>query len=178
MARRPRLRASSAPRWAAALAVAAGAVAAVAASCGPRNDPSLTGLCDGREATQRVDATVDTVLPFAGPLLAAIRGRHFALRITFSPPDPTGPAAGTAECQGAMGEAHFSGDIPEPLRGGADAGNTAGWRIEGDTILLDLHPKARDSNLVMSLPVRGGRGHWALSTFAGETVRGVTTSGR
>ena len=161
-----------------ALAAGAAAMATIAASCGPRNDPSLTALCEGREATQRIDATVDTVLPFGGATLAATRGRHFALRITFSPPAATGPAAGTAECQGALGQAHFSGDIPEPLRGGAASDNTAGWRIEGDTILLDLHPKARDANLVMSLPVRGGTGHWALSTFAGEAVRGTTTSGR
>ncbi|HEX2781058.1 MAG TPA: hypothetical protein VHM30_16280 [Gemmatimonadaceae bacterium] len=167
-----------APRGLAPFAAAAVAFVALAATCGPRNDATLTGLCEGRNAEQRVDATVDTVLPYGGPALAAVKGRHFALHIAFSPPPLTGPAAGTAECQGAMGEAHFSGDIPLPLRGGAAQDNTAGWRIEGDTILVDLNPKARDSNLVMSLPLRGGRGHWALSTFAGETVRGAATTGR
>jgi hypothetical protein len=173
----PLPRARTTRRVALVASLCAAALATLAASCGRRGEPTLGGLCEGREATQRVDATADTVLPFAGQGMVPMKGRHFALRITFSPPAPTGPTAGTSECNGAMGEAHFSGDLPEPIRGAAAADNTAGWRIDGDTVLVDLNPRARDNNLVMSLPVRGGRGHWALSTFAGEVVRGVTTSG-
>ena len=157
---------------------AAAAFASLAASCGTRTDATLTGLCEGREATHRVEAVVDTVLPFGGPALADLRGQRFTLRFTFAPPAPTGPAAGTAECQGAMGTARFGGDLPEKLRGATAQDSTAGWRIEGDTILVDLNPHARDNNLVMSLPLAGGRGHWALSTFAGEVARGVATGGR
>ena len=169
---------TSSPRRLAPIGAAALAFAALAATCAQHNDPTLTGLCEGRGATQRVDASVDTVLPHAGAALGALEGRHFALRLAFSPPPATGPAAGTSECQGAMGEAKFSGDLPDPLRGGASRDGTAAWRIEGDTVLVDLNPKARDNNVVMSLPMRGGRGHWALSTFAGEAVRGAATSGR
>ncbi|NUO64116.1 MAG: hypothetical protein HOQ12_14150 [Gemmatimonadaceae bacterium] len=161
----------------AALAFAA-ALASIAASCGTHGDQTLTGLCEGRTATHRVEAVVDTILPFGGAALAELQGKHFVLRLTFSPPAPTGPTAGTAECQGAMGSARFAGELPERLRGATAADSTAGWRIDGDTILVDLNPRARDNNLVMSLPLAGGRGHWALSTFAGEVARGATTGGR
>ena len=154
------------------------ALATSAASCNRSGEGTLTGLCDGHATVLRVDASVDSVLPYAGPALAGLGRRHFALRMTFSPPAATGPTAGTAECNGAMGDASFTGDLPEPIRGGASSTGTAGWRIDGDTIILDLNPRARDNNLVMSLPTRGGRGHWALSTFAGEAVRGETTSGQ
>ena len=169
---------TSSPRRLAPIGAAGLAFVALAATCARRNDPTLTGLCEGRAATQRIDASIDTVLPHGGAALAAMKGRHFALRLDFSPPPATGPAAGTSECQGAMGEARFSGELPEPLRSAASRDSTAAWRIEGDTVLVDLNPKTRDNNVVMSLPMRGGRGHWALSTFAGEAARGVATSGR
>ncbi|NUQ20055.1 MAG: hypothetical protein HOQ09_03755 [Gemmatimonadaceae bacterium] len=174
----PSPRQRPAHRAVAALVAGIAAFVSVAASCGGRNDATLTGLCEGHAATQRVAATVDTVLPYAGAGLAALKGTRFTLGLAFSPPPPTGPAAGTAECQGAIGEARFSGDLPAPLRTAAAENGIAGWRIEGDTILVGLNPRARDNNLVMSLPLKGGRGHWSLSTFAGEVARGNATAGR
>lgn len=165
------------PRAAALLAGIA-AFGSLAASCRGRNDPSLTGLCEGRVATRRVESTVDTILPYAGTGLAGLKGKHFSLRLEFSLPPTTGPAAGTSECQGAMGEARFSGDLPAQLRTAAAENGVAGWRIEGDTILVGLNPRARDNNLVISLPLAGGRGHWSLGTFAGEVARGSATAGR
>ena len=170
--------ASTRSRATVALVAATAAFVSLAASCGNRTDATLTGLCDGREATHRVEAVVDTVLPFAGAALADLKGQRFELRFTFAPPAPTGPTAGTAECQGAMGTARFAGELPEKLRSATASDGSAGWRIEGDTILVDLNPRARDNNLVMSLPLAGGRGHWALSTFAGEVARGIATGGR
>jgi hypothetical protein len=161
-----------------AAAATGAALVLLAASCGPKNDQTLSALCERREAVQRIDASVDTILPHAGTGLAAVRGRHFALRLTFTPAPVTGPAAGTAECEGVIGEARFSGDLPLPLRNAAASNDTAGWRIDGDTVLVDLNPRARDNNLVMSVPLRGGGGHWALSTFAGEVVRGRLTTAR
>jgi hypothetical protein len=76
-----------------------------------------------------------------------------------------------------MGTASFKGDIPEPLRNATEPGGTATWRVEGDTVLLDLNPKSRDNNLMMVVPLAGGTGHWGLSTFAGEVARGRTTGG-
>ena len=50
------------------------------------------------------------------------------------------------------------------------------WRVEGDTVFLDLNPKSRDNNLMMVLPIHGGRGHWGLSTFAGEVALSAIVS--
>jgi hypothetical protein len=145
-----------------------------------RAPETLAAVCAGREATQRVDATIDTVMPPAGPALGALRGRSFSIRLTFIPGPATGAAAGTggaSGCDGKMGTASFEGDIPEPLRNATEPGGTATWRVEGDTVLLDLNPKTRDNNVMMVLPLAGGRGHWGLSTFAGEVARGRTTGG-
>ena len=73
-----------------------------------------------------------------------------------------------------MGTATFKGDVPLQLRSATSGDNTATWRIEGDTVILDLNPKTRDNNLMLVLPVAGGRGRWGLSTFAGEVARGTT----
>ena len=141
---------------------------------------TLAALCAGQETTQRVDATIDTVMPAAGPALGVLRGRSFSIRLTFVPGPATGAAAGTggaSGCDGKMGTASFKGDIPEPLRNATEPGGTATWRVEGDTVLLDLNPKSRDNNLMMVLPLAGGAGHWGLSAFAGEVARGRTTGG-
>ena len=143
----------------------------------PGDSRVLTPLCAGQEVTQRVDATVDTVLPNGGTGLATARGRHFAIRLSFQPSPATGPAAGTGgpnACDGRMGSATFKGDVPEQLRSATSSDNAATWRIEGDTVILDLNPKTRDNNLMLVLPLAGGKGHWGLSTFAGEVARGVT----
>lgn len=153
-------------------------LAGLALACSrPGDSPDLAPLCAGHEVTQRVDATVDTVLPHGGTGLLAARGRHFALRFTFRPAPATGPAAGLGGangCDGQMGSATFKGDVPQPLRTATSASNEATWRIEGDTVILDLNPKTRDNNLMLVLPLAGGRGHWGLSTFAGEVARGTT----
>jgi hypothetical protein len=153
-------------------------VAGLATACSrPGDSRDLAPLCAGHEVTQRVDATVDTVLPNGGTGLATARGRHFAIRLSFQPSPATGPAAGTGganACDGRMGTATFKGDVPQQLRSATSADNTATWRIEGDTVILDLNPKTRDNNLMLVLPLAGGKGHWGLSTFAGEVARGTT----
>ena len=141
---------------------------------------TLAPLCAGRETTQRVDVTIDTVMPAAGQALGVLKGRSFAIQLTFAPGPATGAAAGTggaSGCEGKMGTAKFSGDVPEPLRTATDPGGSGAWRIEGDMVFLDLNPKSRDNNLVMVLPLAGGAGHWGLSTFAGEVTRGRTAGG-
>jgi hypothetical protein len=147
----------------------------------PGDAETLAGVCAGTETTQRVDATVDTVMPAAGAAVGLLRGRSFAIRLTFVPGPATGAAAGTggaSGCDGRMGTASFKGDVPEPLRNATERGGSATWRVEGDTVLLDLNPKTRDNNVFMVLPLAGGAGHWSLSTFAGEVARGRTSDGR
>ena len=142
---------------------------------------TLAPLCAGRETTHQVDLTIDTVMPAAGPALGVLRGRTFAIQLTFVPGPATGAAAGTggaSGCEGKMGTATFSGDIPEPLRTATDTGGSATWRVEGDMVFLDLNPKSRDNNLMTVLPLGGGAGRWGLSTFAGEVARGRTAGGR
>jgi hypothetical protein len=145
-----------------------------------RAPETLAALCAGRETTHQIDATIDTVMPAAGPALGVLRGRSFSIQLTFVPGPATGAAAGiggASGCDGKMGTASFKGDIPEPLRNATEPGGTATWRVEGDTVLLDLNPKSRDNNLMMVVPLAGGTGHWGLSTFAGEVARGRTTGG-
>ena len=145
-----------------------------------RDAETLAPLCAGRETTHRVDLTIDTVMPAAGPALGVLKGRTFAVQLTFVPGPAMGVAAGTggaSGCEGKMGTATFTGDVPEPLRTATDPGGSATWRVEGDMVFLDLNPKSRDNNLMMALPLAGGAGHWGLSTFAGEVARGRTASG-
>ena len=147
-----------------------------------RSDPeTLAPLCAGRETTQRVDVTIDTVMPMAGPALSVLKGRTFAIQLTFVPGPATGAAAGTggaSGCDGKMGTGRFSGDVPEPLRNATDPGGSVTWRVERDVVFVDLNPRTRDNNVVMALPLAGGEGHWGLSTFAGEVARGRTAVGR
>ena len=151
-------------------------------SFGCRHDPeTLAALCAGRETAQRIDVTIDTVMPSAGPALGVLKGRAFAIQLRFVPGPATGAAAGTggaSGCDGKMGAATFSGDVPEPLRNATDAGGAATWRVEGDVAFLDLNPKSRDNNLLLVLPLSGAAGHWGLSTFAGEVARGRTAGGK
>lgn len=133
----------------------------------------LSAICDGREASRRLQSTIDSVMAPGGAELAALRGRTFTLDVALQPAPSTGPAAGAGGCDGRMGDAHFSGELPDPLRGATNAQGRATWRTQGDSVLLDLNPGTRDNNLVLVLPLGGGSGHWALSTFAGEVARGV-----
>ena len=144
------------------------------AGCGrSAADGNLSAICEGREASRRLASTIDSVMAPGGAELAALRGRTFTLDVALQPAPSTGPAAGAGGCDGRMGDAHFSGELPEPLRGATSAAGRATWRAQGDSVLLDLNPSARDNNLVLVLPLRGGSGHWGLSTFAGEVAGGV-----
>ena len=162
-----------------AFASLAVAIAIAAASCraAEGKKESIAALCDGRSASAVAISLVDTVLPGAGEALAVIKNRSFETRLTFQPGATSGAAAGSggrSGCEGRMGSATFEGEIPEPLRGAASSGS-ATWRVEGDSIWLDLNPGVRDNNIFMVLPLRGGKGHWSLSTFAGDVVRGATS---
>ena len=152
-----------------ALLIALAAAAAVA--CAPRKAPTLEPLCAGSTVATRVLATIDTVRPPAGPELAAAKGTHFELRLTFAAPSAR---ASATECGGTSGNAIFAGTLPDRIGTATSSAGTASWRIGGDTILVDLNPGTRDNNVFIVLPLHGGRGHWGLSTFAGEVAGGET----
>ena len=145
--------------------------AAAALACTPKKAPTLEPLCAARTVTTRISASIDTVRPPAGPELTAARGTRFELRLTFAPPTAR---ASAAECSGTSGNALFAGTLPDRIRTATSSANTASWRVDGDTILVDLNPGTRDNNVFVVLPLRGGRGHWGLSTFAGEVAGGAT----
>lgn len=147
----------------------------LALACPARHPASLTDLCAGIPATVTVDATIDSVRPPAGPALTGAKGQHFTMRFTFAAPGgPNSPAATAGSCDGQIGSAAVDADLPAPLRNAASASHQASWRIDGETMMLDLNPGTRDNNIFVALPVRGGDGHWGLSTFAGEVASGPT----
>lgn len=152
------------------------AAALSATSCARTAAPPLSALCGGRPARADIIAVVDQVRGPGGPALAGLQGTRFDIRLEFSPPtspDSAGePAA--AGCSGRSGSASFSRDIPARILASTSPASVASWRVEGDTILLDLNPRVRDSNVFVALPLDGGRGHWGLSTFAGEVAGGHT----
>lgn len=144
------------------------------AGCGRSGEGTgLSAICEGREASRRLPSTIDSVMAPGGAELASLRGRTFTIDVALQPAPATGPAAGGSGCGGRMGDAHFSGELPEPLRGATSADGRATWRTEGDSVLLDLNPGSRDNNLVLVIPLGPGSGHWGLSTFAGEVARGI-----
>ena len=145
--------------------------AAAALGCARKPVPTLAPLCSGATATAHVAATIDTIRPPAGPELAAAKGSRFELRFTFAAAKAGAAAAG---CPGTAGTAAFTGSLPVPIRTATAAAGMASWRIETDSVLLDLNPGARDNNVFVVLPLHGGRGHWGLSTFAGEVAGGAT----
>jgi len=157
-------------------ALASAAASLIVGSCAPRNPPRLADLCGGANAEARVVAVVDQVRGPGGPALAGLEGTRFELRFEFSPPTAVADANATAgkDCDGATGSASFTRDIPAAIRAATSSASVASWRIQGDTVLLDLNPRVRDSNVFFSLPLDGGRGHWGLSTFAGEVAGGHT----
>lgn len=143
--------------------------AVVALACAPKPAPTLAPLCSGGTAAAHVAATIDTTRPPAGPDLTAAKGSRFVLLFTFAAPSTR--ATGTA-CTGTAGAATFTGAVPDRIRTATSPAGSASWRIEGDTVLLDLNPGARDNNVFVVLPLHGGGGHWRLSTFAGEVAGG------
>lgn len=145
--------------------------AAVALACAPKPAPTLAPLCSAGTGAAHVAATIDTTRPPAGPELTAAKGSRFELRITFAAAStrPTGTG-----CTGTAGTAAFTGSLPDRIRTATSPAGGATWRIEGDTVVLDLNPGARDNNVFVVLPLNGGRGHWGLSTFAGEVAGGGT----
>ncbi|MFL5561291.1 MAG: hypothetical protein ACJ79K_07455 [Gemmatimonadaceae bacterium] len=152
------------------------AVAVASAACARARPATLNGLCNGAPGDAHIAAWVDRVTGPGGPALSALRGTRFVLRISlFAVAEAgTSPTAGHAGCSGTSGAATFSGDIPDRLRTATSAASAATWRIEGDTVLLDLNPRVRDNNVFVVLPLDGTRGHWGLSTFAGEVAGGRT----
>jgi len=158
-------------RCAATVAVAA----ALALACTPKLAPSLAGLCAATPATAHVSATIDSVRPTAGAALVAAKGSHFEMTFEF-PAGATVTSGDAANCTGAHGTAAFSGTLPDRIRLATASSGQATWRIEGDTVLLDLNPGTRDNNVFVVLPLDGSKGHWGLSTFAGEVAGGNTTA--
>jgi hypothetical protein len=160
------------PRAAATLA--AGIL--LASGCARNSPPDLDALCDRGRAEANIRATVDHLRGPAGPALAALEGARFDVRLTFFAPTDSGAATsnGPTACTGTHGAATFSGEIPAAIRNATSAAGAATWRVEGDSVLLDLNPRVRDSNVFLTLPLDGGRGHWGLSTFAGEVAGGHT----
>ena len=152
------------------------AVAVSSAACARARPLTLNGLCNGAPADAHIAAWVDRVSGPGGPALTQLRGTRFVLRISLFAAAEAGssPAAGRPSCTGASGAATFTGDVPDRLRTATSAASAATWRIEGDTVLLDLNPRVRDNNVFVVLPLDGTRGHWGLSTFAGEVAGGHT----
>ena len=156
-----------------------GALAVMAISagaCGRARTVTLNGLCNGAPAEANIAATVDRVSGPGGPALSELRGTRFTLRISlFAAADTAiSPAGGGGGCAASSGLATFAGDLPDRIRTATSASSAATWRIERDTVLLDLNPRARDNNVFVVLPLAGTRGHWGLSTFAGEVAGGHT----
>ena len=147
------------------------AAAVLSLACAPKRAPTLAALCSGGTATARVEATIDTTRPPAGPDLTAARGTRFELSFTFAAPAARGAAS---SCTGTTGTATFTGTLPDRIRTATSATGQASWRIDGETVLLDLNPGTRDNNVFVALPLNGGRGHWGLSTVAGEVAAGET----
>lgn len=148
-------------------------LAATVGACGGDELP-LVPVCQGRPATVEVRATIDTVLRFGSETLRAEQGGSFEVKLELRPAPATGPAAGTGAtpCDGKLGEGRFSGDIPDPVRVAVDRGGKLTWRIEGEIMIVDMNPDARDNNLVLILHTDGAEGQLGMSGFAGETARG------
>ena len=158
--------------------LAALALALVAAACARTPPATLAALCAGGRGAAQVVATVDFVRGPGRPALASLEGSRFELTFAFAAPgdsrrDDEGSAPG---CNGTNGTATFTGALPEAIGHAASAQGEATWRVQDDSVVLDLNPRVRDSNIFLTLPLRGGRGHWGLSTFAGEVAGGATDS--
>jgi len=145
--------------------------AALSLACAAKQPPTLALLCTGGPATAHVAATIDTTRPPAGPELTAAKGNRFEMHFTFA---HASSRAATTDCTGTAGTATFTGTFPDRIRTATSGAGQATWRIEGERVLLDLNPGTRDNNVFVAFPLNGGRGHWGLSTFAGEVAAGGT----
>ena len=146
----------------------------VLAACGGDELP-LIPVCQGRAASVEVRATIDTVLRFGSETLRAEQGTSFDVELELKPAPATGPAAGSGinPCDGKLGEGRFNGeDLPDPVRTAVDRRGRLTWRIEGEIMIVDMNPDARDNNLVLILHTDGAEGQLGMSGFAGETARG------
>ena len=148
-------------------------LAASLGACGGDELP-LVPVCHGRPTTVEVRATIDTVLRFGSETLRAEQGGGFEIKLDLKPAPATGAAAGTGltPCDGKLGEGRFSGDLPDPVRVAVDRRGRLTWRIEGEIMIVDMNPDARDNNLVLILHTDGAEGQLGMSGFAGETARG------
>ena len=134
----------------------------------PAGEPaSLESLCRGNPAQTRVTLVVDSVRSTAGPALQELRGGRYALRLSFG-----GGGSPVGRCEGRRGTVRIDGTLPPPLAGAASASAPPEWHILGDRAVIELNPRARDNNLSLSLPLRGGPGRWGLSAIAGEVASG------
>jgi hypothetical protein len=157
--------------------VAALALGLGTASCARKTPATLAAVCAGGRGAAHVVATVDFVRGPGGPALASLKGSEFELTLAFARGDPRRADDGSArDCAGTRGSATFSGALPEAIGHAASAQGETSWRVQDDSVLLDLNPRVRDSNVFLTLPLHGGRGHWGLSTFAGEVAGGATRS--
>ena len=149
------------------------ALVSVLAACGGDELP-LVPVCQGRPATVEVRATIDTVLRHGSETLRAEQGSSFDVELELKPAPATGPAAGTGltPCDGKLGDGRFKGDLPDPVRTAVDRQGRLTWRIEGEIMIVDMNPDARDNNLVLILHTDGAEGQLGMSGFAGETARG------
>jgi hypothetical protein len=159
----------------------AGLVASLVAAGCARQTPTdgLSALCAGHDDTRNVTISVDSVRPPGGQELTAMIGQSFSIQLTFAAAPATGVAAGTGGangCEGKMGTGSFTSDLPQRLRTATSEAGNLSWRIDGEMVFVDLHPRTNDNNLVLALPVAGGTGHWGLSTFAGEVAYGRATT--
>ena len=152
------------------------AAVAAAVACAARQEPSLASLCSGSSATATVEATIDTTRPPAGAALTAAKGERFTMHFTFTPAGGDAALVPAGDCTGRTGTATTAADLPAMIRNASSSSRHATWRIEDDTILLDLNPGTRDNNIFVAIPLHGGRGHWGLSTIAGEVASGATTT--
>ena len=161
--------------WNVCVSAVTGGLLAAAIACAAHKPRTLEALCAGGRVVANLDATVDSIRAPAGPALQTLRGRHFAVRLTFvgQADSDGGPTASAAGCSGHSGLAEFAGDFPPGVGTATSGSHQATWRIEGEMVLLDLNPGTRDNNVFVALPLAGGRGHWGLSTFAGEVASGA-----
>ena len=171
-------------RWLRAARIPALVAAAWAGGCAPPLRSALAPLCADQGALAHVEFSVDSVRPTAGPALVAARGSRFRLVITFAAPTSAQPDGATrgatppAGCSDRSGTATAEGELPAGLRNATSSTHDASWRIERDSVILDLNPRARDNNVFVVLPLEAGRGHWGLSTFAGQVASGSTAETR
>jgi hypothetical protein len=133
----------------------------------PGTPPDLTELCAGRNVDLRgVTLIVDSVRPAAGAALRSLVGTTSRLDLAFR-----GSRAG-GDCSGQGGRTGFEGELPPELASGTAGDRVALWRIENEAVVVDLAPHARDNNVTLLLPLRGGDGRWSYSTIVGPVASG------